>query len=63
MACSSASVTVRRASRALVSAEGYETLLDNISKRLGMPAASREDAVAIIDAIDIPADIAAHIAS
>ncbi|MDP3795390.1 MAG: Gmad2 immunoglobulin-like domain-containing protein [bacterium] len=28
-----------------------------------MPAASREDAVAIIDAIDIPADIAAHIAS
>ncbi|OGZ42072.1 MAG: hypothetical protein A3C80_01490 [Candidatus Ryanbacteria bacterium RIFCSPHIGHO2_02_FULL_45_43] len=46
-----------------VSNEGYETLLENLSKRLGMSVSSMEAAIDLIDAIDIPSDLAGHIAS
>lgn len=46
-----------------VSQTGYATLLDNLSLRLGMPASSAEEAVEIVDKVDIPSDITDHIIS
>jgi hypothetical protein len=46
-----------------VSKEGYGVLLENLSKRLSMPTSNADEAIAIIKVIDIPADIAEHIAS
>ncbi|MDP1707124.1 MAG: hypothetical protein Q8L30_01045, partial [bacterium] len=46
-----------------VSKEGYGVLLENLSQRLGMPASNAEEAIAIIDAIDIPSDTTDHIIS
>gem|GEM_PF-6261215 len=46
-----------------VSSEGYGILLGNLAQRLGMPASSAEEAVAIVDEVDIPSDITDHIIS
>jgi hypothetical protein len=43
--------------------EGYATLLKNLSQRLDMPASTAEEAIAIIDEIDIPSDVNDHIIS